>query len=93
MVYAFAKLTVTNPDALTKYQGVAGEALAKHGGKVETATRDFTVLDGAPEMPDVAAILSFPSKENALAWANDASLANIHSLRRSAGGSDIILLG
>ncbi len=93
MIYAFAKLTVTNPDALAQYRDVAGEALAKHGGKVETATRDFTVLDGNPDLPNTAALLSFPDKDAALAWANDADLADVHALRRSAGGSDILLLG
>ncbi len=93
MIYAYAVLTVTNPDALTNYRDVAGSALAKHGGKVESATSEFTVLDGSPETPDVAALLSFPNKEAALAWANDPQLADVHVLRRSAGGSNILLLG
>ena len=93
MIYAFAKLTVNNPEALAQYREVAGSALAKHGGKVESATKDFTVLDGSPDAPDTAALLSFPDKEAALAWANDAQLEDVHALRRSAGGSDILLLG
>lgn len=93
MIYAYAKLTVINPDALLKYRDVAGPALAKHGGKVESAAQDFTVLDGAPDTPNVAALLSFPDKDAAVAWANDPELADVHALRRSAGGSDILLLG
>lgn len=93
MIYAYAKLTVNNPAALAQYRDVASAALAKHGGKVESATKDFTVLDGSPEKPDTAALLSFPNKAAALAWANDAQLEDVHALRRSAGGSDILLLG
>ena len=93
MIYAYAKLTVTNPEALTAYRAKAGEALARHGGKVEHATAETSVLDGAPEQPDVAALLSFPDRDAALAWANDPDLKDVHALRRSAGGSDIILLG
>ncbi|PTX54266.1 uncharacterized protein (DUF1330 family) [Litoreibacter ponti] len=93
MIYAYAALTVTNPEALAAYRDVAGAALAKHGGKVETATPDFTVLDGAPDAPNVAALLSFPDKDSALAWAHDAELEDVHALRRSAGASDILLLG
>jgi len=93
MIYAYAKLTVTNPDALIKYRDVAGAALAKHGGKVEGAAQEFTVLDGAPEIPNAAALLSFPDKTAALAWVNDPELADVHALRRDAGGSDILLLG
>ena len=93
MIYAFAKLTVNNPEALAAYRDVAGEALAKHCGKVESAVRDFTVLDGAPDTPDTAALLSFPDRESAIAWSKDPDLADVHALRRSAGGSDILLLG
>ena len=93
MIYAYAKLTVTNPSALDAYREKAGEALARHGGKVETASGQLTPLDGSPDIPDVAALLSFPDRESALAWANDPDLTDIHALRRSAGGSDIVLLG
>lgn len=92
MIYAFAKLTVNNPAALDEYRGRAGEALARYGGKVESASSAFTVLDGAPDVPDVAALLSFPDKASALAWINDESLADLHALRRSAGASDIVLM-
>lgn len=93
MIYAYAKLTVSNPQSLAQYRDKAGAALALHGGKVEAATREFTVLDGSPDMPDVAALLSFPDRDSALAWAHDESLEDVHNLRRNAGGSDIILLG
>lgn len=93
MIYAYAKLTVTKPEALAEYRDVAGAALARHGGKVEAATQAFTVLDGSPDSPDVAALLSFPDREAALAWSNDPEIADVHALRRSAGSSDILLLG
>ena len=93
MIYAFANLTITNPDALTQYRELAGKALAKHGGKVESATAEFSVLDGLPDIPQTAALLSFPNKQAAMDWAQDPDLAAVHDLRRSAGGSDILLLG
>jgi uncharacterized protein (DUF1330 family) len=93
MIYAYAKLTVINLDALAEYRDKAGAALALHGGSVAAATKEASVLDGAPDLPDVAALLSFPDKASALAWINDPSLADIHSLRRKAGASDIVLLG
>jgi uncharacterized protein (DUF1330 family) len=93
MIYAYVSLTITNPESLAKYREVAADALAKHGGKVEAASREFTVLEGAPSAPDMAAVLSFPNKDAALAWANDPEIANVHALRRGAGASDIVLLG
>lgn len=93
MIYAYAVITVANPVALADYRDVAGAALAKHGGKVESAAREFTVLDGTPKEPNVAALLSFPNRDAAIAWSSDPELADVHALRRSAGASDILLLG
>ncbi|MGR3714147.1 MAG: DUF1330 domain-containing protein [Shimia sp.] len=92
MIYAYAKLTVTNPEALASYRDQAGAALALYGGKVEQGSGASIAIDGAPDVPDVAAILSFPDKDSALGWINDPKLAELHALRRSAGGSDIVLL-
>ncbi|KJZ21260.1 DUF1330 domain-containing protein [Loktanella sp. S4079] len=93
MIYAYASLTVTNPDKLSAYREKAGEALAKHGGKVEAATGSARAIDGAPAVPDVVALLSFPDAASAMSWINDPALADVHALRRSSGGSDIVLLG
>lgn len=93
MIYAYAKLTVTNPESLAQYRDVAGAALAKHGGAVVSAAGEFTVLDGAPDVPDVVAILSFPDKDAALKWINDPEIADVHALRRGGGASDILLIG
>ena len=93
MIHAYVKLTVTNPAPLAKYREVAGDALARHGGSVVQASTETTSLDGQPDMPDIAVILSFPDKASALAWINDPDLAAVHDLRRSAGASDIVLLG
>ena len=93
MIYAVFKATVTNPDALASYRDQAGAALAKHGGKVEQATPAPTALDGTPALPNVAAILSFPDADAARAWLNDPDLADLHNLRRSAGQTEIMLMG
>ena len=93
MIYAYASLTITNPEALAAYRERAGAALALYGGKIEVATTDAHAIDGAPSIPDAVALLSFPDKNAALGWINDPSLADVHALRRDAGASDIVLLG
>jgi len=93
MIYAIFKAEVTNPDALAAYRDQAGAALAKHGGKVEQATPSPSALDGTPTLPGVAAVLSFPNKDAAVAWVNDPELTALHDLRRSAGDTEILLLG
>lgn len=93
MTFAIFKANITNPAAMAAYREKAGAALAKHGGKVETATPAASALDGSPSIPDVAALLSFPDAESAKAWINDAEFADLHDLRRSAGETEILLLG
>ncbi|PYG33221.1 DUF1330 domain-containing protein [Pelagimonas varians] len=92
MIYAIAQLNVTNPETMAEYRAVAGEALARHGGKVESASSDVIALDGTPTLPPVAALLSFPDKQSALEWMNDPDLKDVHALRRNAGTSDILLM-
>ncbi|WP_204112322.1 DUF1330 domain-containing protein [Shimia biformata] len=92
MIYAYAKLTISNPEKLAEYRDKAGSALARHGGKVEQASATATAIDGTPDLPDVAAIMSFPDADAARAWINDPELAEVHALRRGAGASDIVLL-
>ena len=92
MIYAYAKLTVTNPDSLAAYRTQADAALARHGGAIVKASKDIETLEGKPDIGDVGAILSFPDRDAAFAWINDPTLSDIHVLRRGAGGSDIMIL-
>lgn len=92
MIYAVFNATVTRPDALAEYRDKAGEALARHGGKVEQATAAPEALDGSPAIPNVTAVLSFPDADAARAWINDPDLSDLHDLRRSAGQTEITLL-
>ena len=93
MIYAVFKADISHPEALVGYREQAGAALAKHGGKVEQATPSPSALDGDPALPDAVAILSFPDKTAAEAWINDPALSALHDLRRSAGRTEILLLG
>ena len=57
-----------------------------------SASKDVALLEGSIETPNMAAILSFPDKEKALAWINDDDLQDVHALRRNAGQSTIHLM-
>lgn len=93
MIYAIAQNTMTNPQAMAAYREKAADALARHGGAVVSAAGDPTRIEGKSEMPRIVAILSFPSKEAALAWHSDPELADAHMLRNAAGESNIMLVG
>ena len=93
MIYAIATLSIENINKLNTYREHAAQALAKHGGKVVSTSATPLGIEGAPDLADAIAILSFPDKESSLNWINDADLAEVHALRRSAGRSEISLLG
>lgn len=89
---AIAMIRVNNPKLLGQYREKAGAALAKHDGRVVTAGPPAGELEAALETPDIVALLEFPTIEHAKAWHADPELAEVHELRRSAGGSTILLL-
>lgn len=92
MVYAYANIIVTAPESLTAYRDKAGDALAKHGGRVVQATPQQTILEGDRNATGIGAILEFDNAEAAKAWINDPELAVVHALRRNAGQSTVTLL-
>lgn len=92
MVYATVYMNITDMDIFGEYRTKASDALAKHGGKVEASVKAPTVLDTGLPQPSVSALLSFPTKEAALAWRQDPELQDVHGLRNGAGDSSIILL-
>lgn len=90
--HVVVSLRITNPDSLGQYREKAADALAQHGGAVVQASPDLKIIEGNPILPDAIAIVQFPDRAAAEAWINDPALADVHALRRGAGGSDIIML-
>ncbi|KAJ57531.1 hypothetical protein ACMU_03215 [Actibacterium mucosum KCTC 23349] len=92
MVYATVYLKITDPEAFDAYRGKAADALAKHGGSAVVSSKTPTMLDTGLEQPSVGVLLSFPTKEAALAWRQDPDLQEVHQLRNAAGQCSILLL-
>lgn len=90
--YAFVTLDVTDPDKLAAYRDVAGDALAKHGGKVLQASASPSVLEGDITAPQMAVVLEFDTREGAENWRADPDLAETHALRTGSGRTSITLL-
>lgn len=90
--HAIVTLTVKSPEKIAAYREKAADALAKHGGQVVQASKDLVLIEGETQLPNMAAVLSFPDQEKALAWRNDPALQDIHALRQGSGESTIILL-
>ena len=90
--HAIVTLNITSPDKIAAYREKAADALAKHGGQVVQASKDLVLIEGASQLPHMAAVLAFPDQNAALAWKNDPELQDIHALRQGSGESTIILL-
>lgn len=90
--YAVAYLTVRNPDSFAQYREKAGQALAKHGGRVAAASPAPLRLEGALDTPGSMALLAFDKAGAAEAWHADPDLADLHDLRRSGAEISIFVL-
>ena len=93
MVYAYVNMNITQPESLAKYREHAAAALSKYGGAVLVAGKENQVIEGNANVPDMAAILTFPDKDAALSWINDSELAEVHQMRQGAGDVSIVLIG
>ncbi|HIC80101.1 MAG TPA: DUF1330 domain-containing protein [Kiloniellaceae bacterium] len=90
--YAVAYLNVRDPETFGRYREQAGEALAKHGGRVAVAVPKPIRLEGAMETPGTMVLLEFDSLEGAERWHADPDLADIHDLRRKGAEISIFVL-
>ena len=89
-VFAVAYIRgITNPETFDAYRAAAGEALAKHGGKVAQVLPKPARLEGDLEIPHALALLEFPDWKAANDWHADPALADIHALRTN--GTDITI--
>lgn len=91
-VQYLALIYVTNPEKLGQYREVAADALAKHGGRVVAGLPDPEALEATLDIPNITALLEFPSEEHARAWRADPDLIDVHALRNEGGKSTILKL-
>lgn len=82
-----AYINPKDAEIFENYQEVAGQALAKHGGKVLSKTPKPTRLEGTLPAPAAMVLLEFPDAAAAHEWHNDPELAEVHALR--IGGADV----
>lgn len=90
--YAVAYLTVQDPATFAAYRDRAGEALAKHGGRVAAVSPLPLRLEGSLDQPGAMALLAFEKAGAAEAWHADPELAELHNLRRRGADISIFVL-
>lgn len=71
---------VTDPDKIAEYRTLAGEAMAKHGGKYIARGGGTVFLEGGWE-PGRVVIAEFPTSDQAQAFYNSPEYKKAHEVR------------
>lgn len=82
--YSVLAVTPTTDDWIPDYLGPANRLVAAHGGQYLARTANHERLEGDGEHPALRIIISWPSKEAALAFMNDPEYVP-HLKARTAG--------
>lgn len=94
--YSVLEVTPTNEDWIKDYLPVANRLINKHGGKYLARTEEHEQLEGEKREAGLRIIIEWPSKEEAIAFEEDAEyqpylekrLANSKSLHFLIAGKD-----
>jgi uncharacterized protein (DUF1330 family) len=66
--YAFVELNITDDSWVTEYVQEVTKQIEQHGGRYLARTPNGQRLEGERAMPQVVALLEFPSQEVLQAW-------------------------
>ena len=89
--YFMANIRISDPQEYQKYLDSSGEIFAKYKGTYLAVDNDTEVLEGDWTYSR-AVLISFPSREDFLAWYNSAEYQEILKYRLSASECDTILI-
>ncbi len=91
--YATVQLVLKDREAFARYREHAGNALAKHGGKVIAGGPESEVLEDTGAGDCIMALLEFPNADSARGWIEDPELQHIHDMRKAGASTRVVLLG
>ena len=66
--YAIAEINITDPSWVADYLKEATALVESHGGRYLSRTADIEKIEGERPAPQVALIIEWPSKEDAMAF-------------------------
>lgn len=90
--FFIAEVAVTDPSWIPEYAGIVHDIAAKHGGKYLSRSGAIDTLEGPENEDTVIAIIQFPDKASALAFANDPDYAPYKKAREDGANSRIRLI-
>ena len=90
--FIIASVLVTDDKWVPEYAARVHEIAAKHGGKYLSRSGNIEVLEGNPGELTLIALIQFPSKEAAKAFATDPEYAPFGKARQAGSNSTLVLI-
>ena len=90
--FIIASVLVTDDKWVPEYAARVHEIAAKHGGKYLSRSGNIEVLEGNSDELTLIALIQFPNKEAAKAFANDPEYAPFGKARKAGSKSTLLLI-
>lgn len=90
--YLIADVTVTDDAWVPEYAARVHEIAARHGGRYLSRSGNIDTLEGKPLNSTLVALIEFPSKDAARAFANDPDYAPFAQARKAGSVGNFHLL-
>ena len=91
-VYLIAEVKVTDDAWIPDYAANVHEIAARHRGRYLSRSGNIETLEGTPADLTLIALIEFPSRDDALAFANDPEYAPFAAARKSGSDSHFRLI-
>ena len=90
--FIIAEVLVKDDKWVPEYAARVHDIAAKHGGKYLSRSGNIDVLQGNPNPLTLIALIQFPNKESAKAFANDPEYAPFGKARTEGSDSTLFLI-
>ena len=90
--YLIADVTVTDDSWVPEYAAQVHQIAARHGGRYLSRSGNIDTLEGNPLGSTLVALIEFPSKEAARAFADDPDYARFAAARKAGSVSNFHLI-
>jgi uncharacterized protein (DUF1330 family) len=91
--YVLADVTWTDREARNEYIELFGPSLTAHGGEMVAASGDVEVMEGDWQLGERLVLLSFPTREAALAWYGSEEYRSALAIRKRSSVSRVLIFG
>ena len=90
--FVIANVLVTDDKWVPDYAARVHDIAAKHGGKYLSRSGNIEVLEGKSDPLSLIAVIQFPDKASAKAFANDPEYAPFGKARQAGSVSTLLLI-